>query len=134
MIATFQPKSPYKRIIATSLIIGAAIKNEKVTPNGTPASTNPKNNGIAEQEQNGVTIPNIAAKTFPVKVFLPSKAFLVFSGVKNVRIIPTKNIINANNNITFGTSKMKNRIASVKCSPFDNLKISPTKKSVMGCK
>jgi hypothetical protein len=35
---------------ATSLTIGAEIKNENVTPNGTPACTKPINNGIAEHE------------------------------------------------------------------------------------
>jgi hypothetical protein len=42
---------------AISLIIGLAIKNEKVTPSGIPASTKPINNGTDEQEQKGVTAP-----------------------------------------------------------------------------
>ena len=49
--AVFQPNKPNSKITATSLIIGAAIRNEKVTPNGTPDSTNPRNNGMAEHEQ-----------------------------------------------------------------------------------
>jgi len=51
-------------------------------PTGIPASTNPRNNGIAEQEQNGVTIPSNAASMFPAKSDFPSIAFLVFSGEK----------------------------------------------------
>ena len=81
MAVTFQPNMPYKRITATSLIIGDAIKKEKVTPSGTPDSTNPRNNGMAEQEQNGVTIPNKEAIIFPMNVDLPSNAFRVRSAV-----------------------------------------------------
>jgi hypothetical protein len=62
--------------------MGAAIKNEKVTPRGIPVSTNPRNNGIAEQEQNGVTIPSNEASTFPANKDFPSRYFLVFSGEK----------------------------------------------------
>ena len=40
------------------------IKNEKVTPNGRPALVNPINNGMDEQEQKGVTVPNSAAIIF----------------------------------------------------------------------
>ena len=109
---------PNNKMTATSLIIGEEIRNENVTPSGTPDSTNPRNNGIAEQEQNGVTIPNVAAITLPVKVFLPSSALRVRSGVKYVLIIPTKKIISVNNINTFGNSKIKNRNASVRCAPF----------------
>ena len=69
-------------MMATSFIIGAAIRNENVTPNGTPDSTKPRNSGIAEQEQKGVTIPNTEAMMFPINVDLPSRAFLVRSAVK----------------------------------------------------
>jgi hypothetical protein len=67
---------------ATSLIIGEEIRKENVTPRGTPDSTNPRNKGIAEQEQNGVTIPKADAIIFPVNVFFPSRALRVLSGVK----------------------------------------------------
>ena len=46
---------------ATSLIIGLAIRNEKVTPSGMPASTKPMNSGTEEQEQKGVTAPRVTA-------------------------------------------------------------------------
>jgi hypothetical protein len=39
--------------IATYLIMGAAMRNEKVTPSGTPVVTKPMKSGTAEQEQNG---------------------------------------------------------------------------------
>jgi hypothetical protein len=62
--------------------MGDEIRKENVTPNGTPASTNPRNKGIAEHEQKGVTIPSVAAITLPVNVFFPSRALRVRSGVK----------------------------------------------------
>ena len=84
------------------------MRKEKVTPKGTPVSTNPRNNGMAEHEQKGVTMPNIAAMTFPVKVLLPSNALRVRSGVKKLLMIPTKKIIKVSNNNTLGNSKIKN--------------------------
>jgi len=42
--------------------MGEDIRNEKVTPRGTPASTKPMKSGTAEQEQKGVTIPRSAAR------------------------------------------------------------------------
>ena len=44
--------------------IGDEIRKEKVTPSGSPALVNPINNGIDEQEQNGVTVPSRAARIF----------------------------------------------------------------------
>ena len=40
--------------------IGDEIRNENVTPRGSPALVKPINNGIDEQEQNGVTVPRSA--------------------------------------------------------------------------
>src|SRR5664280_291564 len=116
--ATFHPNIPYKRTTATSLIIGEEIRKENVTPRGTPDSTNPRNKGIAEHEQKGVTIPNADAITLPVKVFFPSSALRVRSGVKYVLIMPTKKIISVSNIMTLGNSKTKKRIASVRCAPL----------------
>jgi hypothetical protein len=123
---------PNRRITATSLIIGAAIRNEKVTPKGIPDSTNPRNRGIAEQEQKGVTIPSIEAMTFPVKRDFPSNAFRVLSGVKKLRMIPTTKMIRISKRRTLGTSKMKNRRASVRCFPCDNLMTSSINQLVTG--
>jgi len=64
--ATAQPNRPYSSTSATSLTMGAAIRNENVTPSGIPASTKPMNRGTAEQLQNGVTMPRLAAITLPV--------------------------------------------------------------------
>jgi len=114
--------------------MGAAMRKENVTPSGTPACTKPKNKGIAEQEQNGVTIPRRLARIFPVNSDFPASNFLVFSGEKYVRIMPTKKIINVSNIITFGNSKMKKRKASVRCFPFSRPKTLLTKKSAIGCK
>src|SRR5450759_420308 len=116
--ATFHPNIPYRRITATSLIMGDEIRKENVTPRGTPDSTKPRNKGIAEHEQNGVTIPNADAITFPVKVFFPSSALRVRSGVKYVLIIPTKKIIKVSSIMTFGNSNTKKRRASVRCAPL----------------
>ena len=44
--------------------IGDEIRNENVTPRGSPALVKPINSGIDEQEQNGVTVPSRAAITF----------------------------------------------------------------------
>jgi hypothetical protein len=66
--------------MATSFIIGDAMRKEKVTPNGTPDSTNPMKSGTAEQEQKGVIMPIKAATTFPRYSFLFPKAFLTFRG------------------------------------------------------
>ena len=80
--AVFHPKRPKRSTSATSLIIGAAIRKEKVTPSGMPLSMNPMNSGIAEQEQKGVTMPSVLAMMLPRKSGFPSSAFLVFSGEK----------------------------------------------------
>jgi len=80
----FQPNSPQSSTIAISFTIGDEIRKEKVTPNGTPASINPINNGTAEQEQKGVIIPTKAAnKLFRIGNLDLDKNFLVFSGGKN---------------------------------------------------
>jgi hypothetical protein len=44
--------------------IGEEIKKENVTPKGSPALINPRNIGIDEHEQKGVTVPNNAAAQF----------------------------------------------------------------------
>ena len=41
------------------------MRNENVTPSGTPAVTKPMKSGTAEQEQNGVATPKSAASTLP---------------------------------------------------------------------
>ncbi len=41
--------------------MGDEIKNENVTPSGSPALVKPINSGIEEQEQKGVTVPSSAA-------------------------------------------------------------------------
>ena len=87
-------------IRATSLTIGEEMRNEKVTPNGTPASTNPIKRGTAEQEQNGVTIPSSAASMFPINSFLCDSIFFVFSGGKYARMTATtKTIVASRRNI-----------------------------------
>ena len=64
--------------------MGAAMRNEKVTPSGTPADRKPMNSGTAEQEQNGVTMPRPAARALPAPKRLPASSARVRSGEKNV--------------------------------------------------
>ena len=78
--ATHQPNRPNSSTSATSLTIGAAMRNEKVTPSGMPASTKPMNRGTAEQLQNGVTMPRLAAITLPVASRRPWSRARVRSG------------------------------------------------------
>jgi hypothetical protein len=40
---------------------GELMRNAKVTPSGMPAPRKPMKSGIEEQEQKGVTMPNVAA-------------------------------------------------------------------------
>lgn len=58
------------------------MRNENVTPKGSPALVNPMNNGIDEQEQNGVTVPRRAAIMFAHIPLNPPNIFLVLSGGK----------------------------------------------------
>ena len=41
--------------------MGDDIRNEKVTPRGSPALVKPMKSGMDEQEQKGVTVPSNAA-------------------------------------------------------------------------
>src|ERR1035437_3273514 len=124
--ATFQPKRPNNSTSATSLTIGAEIRKENVTPSGTPAVTNPMNNGTAEQEQNGVTTPSSAANTLPTNSLRPDKIRRVRSAVKKVRTIPTPNTIAASSSRTLGVSKTKNSIAAPSRPP----RLSPSNEYV----
>jgi hypothetical protein len=74
--------------------MGEEMRNEKVTPRGIPASTNPINKGTAEHEQNGVTTPSKAARMFPINSFLWDRIRFVFSGGKKLLIIDTANMMN----------------------------------------
>jgi len=62
--------------------MGDDIRNEKVTPKGSPADVKPINKGIDEQEQKGVTVPSSAAAVFaPIPRKRPN-IFLLRSGGK----------------------------------------------------
>ena len=79
--------------MATSLTSGEAIRNDSVTPSGTPAATNPRNAGTAEQEQNGVTTPSPAAITLPRPSRRPPSSALVRSRVTKLRSTVTAKMI-----------------------------------------
>ena len=67
--------------MATSLTSGLAIRNDRVTPIGTPAATKPMKAGTAEHEQNGVTTPSPAAATLPTPWRRPPSSARVRSRV-----------------------------------------------------
>ena len=61
--------------------IGDDIKNENVTPKGSPADVNPMKSGIEEQEQKGVTVPSKAATKFaPIPLKCPNILLLRSGG------------------------------------------------------
>ena len=76
------------------------------------------NNGTAEQEQNGVTVPSNAASTLPVVSRLPERIRRVRSGVKNERTMPTPNTTSVSSISTLGDSNTKNSTAAPRCVPF----------------
>lgn len=80
-IATRHPNRPNSKVSATSFTMGAEIRNENVTPSGTPAWTKPMKSGTAEQEQKGVTTPSPAAITLATPSERPANSARVRSGV-----------------------------------------------------
>ena len=95
---------PNSSTSATSLTIGAEIRNEKVTPIGTPAETKPMNSGTAEQEQKGVTMPRLAAITLPMPSRLPDSSARVRSGEKKVWMMPIRKTMPVSSRRTLGVS------------------------------
>ena len=65
-----------------------------------PTFKKPKNMGIEEQEQNGVTAPNNAANRFPKAFFLASQPLILCWG-KKVLKNPIIEIITKSNNKIF---------------------------------
>jgi len=93
------PKDPNINITRYSFISGDVIKKENVTPKGIFVLTKLKNIGIDEQEQNGVTAPNIEAIIF-ARYFFPDSHFSAFSKAINDLKNPIIAIImNSRNNI-----------------------------------
>jgi hypothetical protein len=58
------------------------MRNENVTPSGSPALVNPIKIGIEEQEQNGVTVPSNAPIIFAQIPWNLPIIFLLLSGGK----------------------------------------------------
>jgi hypothetical protein len=73
---------------------GEDIRNEKVTPIGSPALVKPMNKGMDEQEQKGVIVPRSAASKFAVTPLNRPMIFLVLSGGKKLWIYEMPNIRN----------------------------------------
>ena len=86
---------PNSSTTATSLTSGEAIRNDSVTPSGTPAETNPINAGTAEHEQNGVATPRPAASTLPTPSRLPPSSARVRSTDMYERSTATANTMPA---------------------------------------
>ena len=63
-MAILVPKMLISRTRLPRSTIGDEIKNENVTPSGSPALVNPMKIGIEEQEQKGVTVPSKAPTMF----------------------------------------------------------------------
>ena len=61
---------------------GDEIRKENVTPNGRPAAVKPMNNGMDEQEQNGVMVPRSAPRMFAPIPDRPPRMRRVRSGGK----------------------------------------------------
>lgn len=80
------------------------MRNENVTPSGTPAVTKPMNSGTAEHEQNGVATPSSAAKTFAAPSRFPESSRRERSGVTNERRMPTAKTTAVRSSRTFGVS------------------------------
>ena len=99
-----QPNSPKSSVSAISFTIGAAMRNENVTPSGTPACTKPRKSGTAEQEQNGVTTPRLAARTLATPSRRPASRARVRSGVKYELMIPITNTMPLRSSSTLGAS------------------------------
>ena len=72
-------------------MIGEVIRNEKVTPNGTPAFKRLIKIGIEEQEQNGVMAPKSAAIKLPSMPPLPIHFLRRYSGSQNANKSNGKN-------------------------------------------
>ena len=85
-MATFQPKILINSTRDPKSTIGDDIKKEKVTPKGKPALVKPINNGIDEQEQNGVIVPSNAAKILAPSPWKRPIILLVLSGGKKLCI------------------------------------------------
>ncbi len=102
--------------------MGAAIRNENVTPSGTPASTNPTNIGTAEHEQKGVGTPSRAASRFPYPSLFSPRIFLILSLVMYVLSMDMRNTIITSRSNTFIVSYMKKFRVSASgapsCSPI----------------
>lgn len=100
---------------------GDDIRNENVTPIGKPLLVNPINNGIEEQEQNGVIVPKRAAKIFAHMPLNLPRIFLVLSGGKKLWIYEIENIRADNSINIFITSYIKKCILP----PIFSLMLNP---------
>src|SRR5574344_692510 len=80
--ATFTPNILISSTRLPRSTIGDEMRNENVTPSGSPALVKPMNSGIDEHEQNGVTVPSSAAMQFAQMPWNLPIIFLLFSGGK----------------------------------------------------
>ena len=97
---------------AISFTSGLAIRNESVTPIGTPAATKPMKAGTALQEQNGVATPSPAAATLANPSRLPPSSARVRSRLMNERSTVTMKMIPESSSRIFVVSNTKKWIVS----------------------
>jgi hypothetical protein len=81
-IAVLQLKMLANKIIDAKSTSGEDIKNEKVTPSGSPALVKPIKIGIDEHEQKGVIVPSKAPRILAGTPFILPSIFFVLSGGK----------------------------------------------------
>ena len=81
MTATLAPKILIRSTKLPRSTIGDEMRNENVTPSGSPAPVNPMKSGIEEHEQKGVTVPSKAAiQLAPMPWNLPIILLLLSGG------------------------------------------------------
>lgn len=77
---------------------------EDIRPDLGDDERKPMNNGTAEQEQNGVTMPSKAASTLPTPCRRPDSKARVRSGAKKVCTTPMANTMPHSKSSTLGVS------------------------------
>ena len=82
MKATCGPKMLMMRMMEAMSTMGDEMRNENVTPSGSPARVNAMNSGMDEHAQNGVTVPKSAPAMLPPTPLNRPRMRLLRSGGK----------------------------------------------------
>lgn len=84
MIAICGPKMLMTKTREARSTMGEEMRNENVTPSGSPARVNAMNSGMELQAQNGVTVPSRAPMTLPAIPLKRPRMRLLRSGGKKL--------------------------------------------------